>query len=62
LDRILLETDSPFLTPRNIQPRPKYNEPKHLHAVVKKVAGLMRISPQTLIDQSNLNRQKLFGF
>jgi len=61
-DRILLETDSPWLTPRNIRPLPKYNEPKHLVTVAKTVAGLMGMDPQELIDCANQNRQRLFGF
>ena len=62
LDKILLETDAPWLTPKNIKPRPRYNEPKYLPEVVKKVAGLMKIDPQKLVDQTNINRDKLFGF
>lgn len=43
LDRLLIETDSPYLMPRNIpkgalKPKPKFNEPALLGYVAKKVA------------------------
>lgn len=62
LDRLLLETDSPWLTPKNIRPRPRFNEPKYITYVVDKVAQLIGIQPQELVDRTNENRQKLFGF
>jgi TatD DNase family protein len=39
-DRLLLETDAPYLMPRNVQPRPKErrNEPAHLVWVLAMVA------------------------
>ena len=39
-DRLLIETDAPYLLPRTIQPKPKSrrNEPMHLREVVKVVA------------------------
>ena len=62
LDRILLETDSPWLTPKNLKPRPKYNEPKYMSHVIKKVAGIMKIKPEELVNHTNNNRKKLFRF
>jgi TatD DNase family protein len=40
LDRLMLETDAPFLTPRNMQPKPKdgRNEPAFLPHVLQAVA------------------------
>ena len=39
-DRLLIETDAPYLLPRNIRPKPKdrRNEPQWLHVVAEKVA------------------------
>ena len=39
-DRLLIETDAPYLLPRNIRPKPKdrRNEPQYLHVVAEKVA------------------------
>jgi TatD DNase family protein len=40
LDRLMLETDAPYLLPRNLQPRPasRRNEPAYLPAVLATVA------------------------
>lgn len=62
LDRILLETDSPFLTPKNIYPKPNFNEPKNVIEVIKKVASIMKISEDDLIKNAAENRKRLFGF
>ena len=44
LDRLMIETDAPFLTPRNIQPKPKdgRNEPAFLPFVLRAVAECMK--------------------
>lgn len=39
-DRLLLETDAPFLLPRNIRPRPSYNEPCYLPKIGEFLAQL----------------------
>lgn len=61
LDRLMLETDAPFLTPHNIKPRPKYNEPKYIGSVVKMVAGLYGISQEKLIKITTENAKRFFG-
>jgi TatD DNase family protein len=63
LNRILIETDAPWLTPKNprIEPRPKYNEPKYLPIVLKKTAGCMKVKPEVLAKFANENRKRLFG-
>ncbi|KAI8852207.1 hypothetical protein BC829DRAFT_460033 [Chytridium lagenaria] len=38
LDRLMVETDCPYLTPRNVKPLPKVNEPALLPHVVQAVA------------------------
>lgn len=60
LDRILLETDAPYLLPRNIRPRPKKNHPKYLPYVARKVAELRNMDVQTLIQASVENTQRVF--
>ena len=39
-DRLMIETDAPYLLPRNLNPKPqsRRNEPMYLPAVVKKIA------------------------
>jgi len=62
LNRLLLETDAPYLTPRNIRPKPKSsrNEPSYLPFVVNKVSELTGYSAQEIITQSRLNTKKAF--
>lgn len=59
-DKLLLETDAPYLLPRNIRPRPKRNHPKYLPWVAKEVARLKDISVETLLQQTQKNTSKLF--
>ncbi|QTH70198.1 TatD family hydrolase [Pseudoalteromonas xiamenensis] len=62
-DRILLETDAPFLIPRTLTPKPKSrrNEPAYLIEVAKQVALLKNISLDDLKTQCYDNFVKLFG-
>ncbi len=52
LDRLLVETDAPWLLPRNMEPRPdsRRNEPAYLPWVIRKLAECYRL-PQSLIAQ-----------
>jgi TatD DNase family protein len=53
LDRILLETDSPFLSPE--PHRGKTNEPHRVKYIYDYIAGLRGIASQALIDQVGRN-------
>ncbi|MEK7599728.1 MAG: TatD family hydrolase [Patescibacteria group bacterium] len=59
LDRLLLETDSPFLTPTPY--RGTINEPKRLGAVADFLAELRGESPKVLAEATTANARKLFG-
>jgi len=61
MDRLLLETDAPYLLPRNIRPRPKKNHPKYLPWVAKEVAELKGVSLEELIQATTNNTQTVFG-
>lgn len=61
LDKLLLETDAPFLLPRNIRPRPKKNHPKYLPWVAEEVAKLQGISLDVLIQATIKNTETAFG-
>ncbi|NGX16622.1 TatD family hydrolase [Wenzhouxiangella sp. XN24] len=63
LDRVMIETDAPYLLPRDLQPRPRTrrNEPVHLPHVLQVLAGLMDVSPQELAAASTRNAEALFG-
>ena len=52
LERLMLETDSPYLLPRDLNPRPKSrrNEPMHLAHIVETVAACRHIDPTELAD------------
>ena len=60
LDRLLLETDSPFLAP--IPFRGKPNKPAHIPAIATFIAELRDISLEELAQQTTANAQRLFNF
>lgn len=63
LDRLMIETDAPYLTPRNIRPKPKSsrNEPAFLPYVVTKLAEAMSCSEQDIIEYSTRNSARVFA-
>ncbi|MDE8603214.1 TatD family hydrolase [Marinomonas sp. RSW2] len=61
MNRLLLETDAPYLLPRNIRPRPKKNHPKYLPWVAQEVAKLKGVSLEELIQATMNNTQAVFG-
>ncbi len=58
LDRMLLETDAPFLTPKPY--RGKINEPAFVINIAQFVADLRSISLEELSHETEKNAQKLF--
>jgi len=63
LNRLMIETDAPYLTPRTIRPKPKSsrNEPSYLPYVVKAYAEITGIAQQEIIAQSTANAQRVFN-
>jgi TatD DNase family protein len=59
-DRILVETDCPFLAP--VPQRGKRNEPAYVYYVAEQVAKLRGVSLLTLSQQTTENACQLFGF
>ena len=59
-DRLLIETDCPFLAP--VPKRGKRNEPAYVKYVAKKVAELRGITLENLAAQTSKNACELFGF
>ena len=59
LDRILLETDAPYLTPE--PHRGKRNEPAYVIEVAKKLAELKNEPIEKVIEQTTNNCRKLFN-
>ncbi|MBP7609305.1 MAG: TatD family hydrolase, partial [Steroidobacteraceae bacterium] len=64
LDRLLVETDAPYLLPRDLQPRPAHrrNEPKFLPHVVKVIASCRSEDFSTVAAATTRNALKFFGF
>jgi len=62
-DRLLLETDSPYLTPRDLHPQPKArrNEPAHLPHILRAVARARGETPEALAAATTRNAQAFFG-
>ena len=58
LERILLETDAPYLTPH--PHRGERNEPKYIPLVVQKISELLQIPIQKISEQSDQNAKELF--
>jgi len=60
LDRILTETDSPFLPPQGH--RGKRNEPAFVVEVAKVLANVRNLAPEEVAAITAANFQRLFGF
>jgi TatD DNase family protein len=59
LENILIETDSPYLTP--VPYRGKRNEPAHVQYVAKLIAEIKQISVEQVAEQTTANAMKVFG-
>lgn len=59
-DRLILETDAPYLVPRNIRPRPRSNLPSYLPAIAEQVAQLRQQPIDQLAQQVWHNSTTLF--
>jgi TatD DNase family protein len=63
LDRLLLETDAPYLLPRDLEPKPssRRNEPRLLAHVLARVAELRREAPELVAQATTANAERLFA-
>ena len=64
LERILIETDCPYLTPtpiRQAQGKPQRNEPLYVKYVAEKIAEIKEISFEKVAQQTTKNAKKLFN-
>ena len=62
-DRLMLETDAPYLLPRTIQPRPKTrrNEPMYLSEILRVVAQARGQSEAHVARVTTANAKRFFG-
>ena len=59
LDRIVLETDAPYMAP--VPMRGQRNEPAYIVHIIKKMAECYGISEEELCHHTNSNAERIFG-
>jgi TatD DNase family protein len=60
-DRLILETDAPYLVPRTLRPRPSINAPCSLPVIAEQVAELRQQPLAELAQQVWFNSETLFA-
>lgn len=62
LDRLLIETDAPYLLPRDLpqKPRSRRNEPCYLPHILTRIAALRSESLEQLAEATRANSERLF--
>jgi TatD DNase family protein len=62
LERLMLETDSPYLMPRDLRPKPKTrrNEPMHLRHILETVAACRNMAPGLLAEATTETARRFF--
>lgn len=60
LEKIILETDAPYLPPEGH--RGQRNEPAYVAIIARKLAEILEVSPQEVDRVTTDNAQRLFGF
>ena len=58
-DRLLIETDAPYLAPEPFRGQP--NEPAHVRRVAEVLAEIRRTTPETIAELTAANAVRLFG-
>ena len=60
LERILVETDAPYLTPKNVPGLDRTNVPQNIKYVVRDLAKYMKVSEDILIENARKNTERIF--
>jgi TatD DNase family protein len=58
MDRLLIETDGPFLTPHPY--RGKRNEPAYVRYIAEKISEIHSLSPKAVAETTTANARRLF--
>lgn len=64
LDRLLIETDAPYLLPRDLKPKPRShrNEPMYLPQVLRRIAAIRNEALEKIAGATTENARRLFGW
>lgn len=62
LDKILLETDAPWLTPYPVRGKVKVNEPAFVREIAKYISKTRDVSFETIANKTTANASDLFKF
>lgn len=61
LDRVLIETDAPYLTPRNIKGLDRTNVPQNVCYVAQELAKYMNVTVPELAENAKRNTERIFN-
>lgn len=61
LDRLMLETDAPYIAPRDIRPRINRNEPKYVAHICAAIARHVGVSAEQLAALTTANAYRFFN-
>lgn len=63
LERLMIETDAPFLMPKNLQPMPntRTNEPKYLGHIGKEIADILKVDEETFFHTVTNTTKQFFS-
>jgi TatD DNase family protein len=61
LDRLLIETDAPYLTPTPQKNKTRRNEPAFVKSVLLKLAQILDLEPDMLAETTSANAKRVFN-